>query len=67
MRGVCVCVWGGGGGGGGRGFSSPWGLTKSTKHYTSICDILDDITNEDTITAVQGKVSELCARLPVYA
>ena len=31
-----------------------------------ICDILDDINNEDTIVAVQGKVSELCARFPVY-
>jgi len=31
-----------------------------------ICDILDDINNEETIVAVQGKVKELCSRFPVY-
>lgn len=31
-----------------------------------ICDILDDITNEDVIARVQGQVSELCGRFPVY-
>jgi glycine hydroxymethyltransferase len=45
-----------------RGF----GLAE-TKELTSwICDILDDINNEDTIVAVQGKVTALCARFPVY-
>lgn len=31
-----------------------------------ICDILDDIENEETNTAVREKVSALCARFPVY-
>ena len=31
-----------------------------------ICDILDDMGNEDVIEAVKGKVAEICARLPVY-
>ncbi|WP_441004379.1 serine hydroxymethyltransferase [Pseudocolwellia agarivorans] len=45
-----------------RGFG-----VEETKELTSwICDILDDITNEETITAVQGKVKELCSRFPVY-
>jgi glycine hydroxymethyltransferase len=29
-------------------------------------DILDDMGNEDLIATVRGKVSEICARLPVY-
>ncbi len=32
-----------------------------------ICDVLDDISNEDTIETVRQKVKELCARFPVYA
>jgi len=45
-----------------RGFG-----VKETKELTSwICDILDNINNEDTIVAVQGKVKELCSRFPVY-
>ena len=32
-----------------------------------ICDILDDISNEDVITSVKEKVTTLCARFPVYA
>jgi len=45
-----------------RGFG-----VEETKELTSwICDILDDITNEETITAVQAKVKELCSRFPVY-
>ncbi|MDO4776343.1 MAG: serine hydroxymethyltransferase [Cardiobacteriaceae bacterium] len=32
-----------------------------------ICDILDDIDNEETILAVRQKVSELCEAFPVYA
>ena len=34
---------------------------------TWICDILDDIDNEETILAVRQKVGELCAAFPVYA
>ena len=34
---------------------------------TWICDILDDIDNEETILAVRQKVSELCEAFPVYA
>jgi len=46
-----------------RGFG-----VEETKELTSwICDILDDITNEETITAVQAKVTELCSRFPVYS
>jgi glycine hydroxymethyltransferase len=38
-----------------------------TKDLTAwICDILDDINNEDVIARVQGQVKELCARFPVY-
>ncbi|WNC71402.1 serine hydroxymethyltransferase [Thalassotalea psychrophila] len=32
-----------------------------------ICDILDDLSNEDTITTVRKNVIELCSRFPVYA
>ncbi len=32
-----------------------------------ICDILDDLDNEETINAVKTKVQALCARFPVYA
>ena len=31
-----------------------------------ICDILDDIANEEVIERVKGQVLDLCARLPVY-
>jgi len=31
-----------------------------------MCDILDDVTNEDIITRVREKVSAICKRLPVY-
>jgi len=31
-----------------------------------ICDILDDINNEDTIARVKAQVQEVCARFPVY-
>ncbi len=31
-----------------------------------ICDILDDIDNQEVIEVVKGKVQEICARLPVY-
>ncbi len=46
-----------------RGFS-----VEDTKALTGwICDILDDINNDETIAKVQEKVKEICARLPVYA
>ena len=46
-----------------RGFG-----TAETSQLTGwICDILDDINNEDVITNVQQQVKELCARFPVYA
>jgi len=31
-----------------------------------ICDVLDDINNEETIAAVKAKVLDICARFPVY-
>ena len=31
-----------------------------------MCDVLDDIENQETIAAVRGKVLELCHRYPVY-
>ena len=31
-----------------------------------ICNILDDMGNEDVIETVKSKVAEICARLPVY-
>ncbi len=31
-----------------------------------ICDILDDINNEDVIAKVKGQVKEICSRFPVY-
>jgi len=38
-----------------------------TKALTGwICDILDDINNEDVIQQVKQNVLEVCARLPVY-
>lgn len=34
---------------------------------TWMCDILDDMSNEETIAAVKAKASDLCARKPVYS
>ena len=31
-----------------------------------ICDVLDDVNNQQTIAAVKQKVLEICKRLPVY-
>jgi len=31
-----------------------------------MCDVMDDVDNQDTIAAVRGKVLELCQRFPVY-
>jgi glycine hydroxymethyltransferase len=45
-----------------RGFG-----VEETKTLTGwICDILDDINNEDIILSVQANVKALCARFPVY-
>ena len=32
-----------------------------------MCDIMDDLSNEETIARVRSQVQELCARHPVYA
>jgi len=32
-----------------------------------ICDVLQDITNQSTISRVQGEVLELCSKFPVYS
>ncbi|MDH3695598.1 MAG: serine hydroxymethyltransferase [Gammaproteobacteria bacterium] len=45
-----------------RGFKEP-----EMREMTGwICDILDDVENQETISAVREKVQELCARFPVY-
>ena len=46
-----------------RGFG-----VEETKALTGwVCDVLDDITSEETIAKVQANVKELCSRFPVYA
>ena len=46
-----------------RGFG-----VEETKQLTGwICDILDDINNEDVINTVKEQVKEICANFPVYA
>jgi glycine hydroxymethyltransferase len=45
-----------------RGF----GVEETSTLTGWICDILDDITDEGVIARVQGQVSELCGRFPVY-
>jgi len=32
-----------------------------------MCDVMDDVENQDTQSSVRGKVLELCKRFPVYA
>jgi glycine hydroxymethyltransferase len=32
-----------------------------------MCDVLDDVENQDTIASVRSKVLDLCKRFPVYA
>ncbi len=32
-----------------------------------VCDVLDDVNNEDTTQTVKSQVLELCSRFPVYA
>lgn len=46
-----------------RGF----GEAQAETLATWICDILDDISNQDTINRVKQQVLELCAKFPVYA
>ena len=45
-----------------RGF----GIEETKAITTFVCDILDDITNEETIVKVQAGIKELCTRFPVY-
>jgi len=45
-----------------RGFNT----TDSTDLANWICDVLDDINNQQVIDAVRAKVEAICARLPVY-
>lgn len=45
-----------------RGF----GEQESTDLANWICDILDDLNNEDVINTVREKVQAVCKRLPVY-
>nr|WP_308218905.1 serine hydroxymethyltransferase [Vibrio tetraodonis] len=45
-----------------RGFKE----TESAMLTDWICDILDDLDNEEKIKSVQAKVAELCAEFPVY-
>ncbi len=45
-----------------RGFNEQ----DSSNLATWICDILDDIENESVAEAVKVKVTDICARLPVY-
>jgi len=45
-----------------RGF----GETEVSELTGWICDVLEDIDNDDVISAVKAKVSELCKRFPVY-
>ena len=46
-----------------RGF----GETEAVEITHWMCDVLDDITNEQTIAEVKEKVKALCARFPVYS
>ena len=41
-------------------------LTETKALTAWICDILDDINNEDVIARVQDQVKELYVRFPVY-
>ncbi len=46
-----------------RGFKE----AETTQVANWICDILDDLENEETISRVKAEAAELCARLPVYS
>ena len=45
-----------------RGFKR----TEASELTTWMCDIMDDISNEDKIVEIKQKVLDLCARYPVY-
>jgi len=45
-----------------RGFSE----SDSRNLANWICDILDNMGNQEVIATVKGKVQEICKRLPVY-
>ena len=46
-----------------RGF----GEAEAVQITNWICDVLDDINNEETIARVKEQVKELCGRFPVYS
>ena len=46
-----------------RGFKEP----ESREIATMMCDIMDDLDNEQLITETREKVKALCARFPVYS
>ena len=46
-----------------RGF----GLVEAEQLVNWICDVLDDIENEETISAIAKQVTALCHRFPVYS
>ncbi len=46
-----------------RGFKE----AESVELTNWICDVLDDINNEETIQSVKEKVKAICQKLPVYA
>ena len=46
-----------------RGFKE----TEISEVASWICDILDDINNEEIISEVRNKVKNLCSRFPVYS
>jgi glycine hydroxymethyltransferase len=45
-----------------RGFDS--GEVEQLTHW--ICDLLDDLGNDETCQRIRQQVSEICARHPVY-
>jgi glycine hydroxymethyltransferase len=45
-----------------RGFKE----TEITQLTGWMCDVMDDVENQDVIAEVKAKVLELCARFPVY-
>jgi glycine hydroxymethyltransferase len=46
-----------------RGFKE----AEMTQVASWMCDILDDLSNDENIARIQGEVLELCARFPVYS
>ena len=46
-----------------RGFND----SDSTELAGWMCDVMDDVENEETIASVRDKVLDLCRRFPVYA